>query len=415
MISSTDLQRKIVVVDASEDQRQALCNLLNSLGYKHVFEAGSGAEALEICQQKKIDFLFCELQMPCMDGMALLRQLSLIFFQGGVIIFSSLNKSLIKSVVLMGKHYGLHVLGALYKPTTARQIKKMMTGVHPHIVTESHTDVCTVSVDELRQALDKRIIRPWYQPKVDFKSGEWQGTEALARWHHPERGFISPAEFIPLAEQNGLIDQLTEVIVSQAIKDARSWGENELSINLSLNLSAKSLFDNGLFDNLLWYCQRWGVSPGMITLEITESDIMENIGQALETLSRMRMYGFGLSIDDFGTGYSSIQQLTILPFTELKLDRYFISRCFQDPSCMTVIEYSLNLAQQLELKSVAEGVENEQTWQFLASLGCDMCQGYFSAAPMPKKELTHWHKDWKERINNMLSIPSLIGHRERML
>ncbi|RPH19649.1 EAL domain-containing protein, partial [Buttiauxella warmboldiae] len=352
MISCTDLQRLLVVADASEYQRRTLRHQLNSLGYQYVFEADSGAEALALCQQKNIDVVFCELQMPGMDGMALLRQLSLAGFRGAVIIASVLDNDLINSVLLMGQHYGLNMLGSLRKPTTVRQIKALIASRHPQAQPESSSGASIIPPDELRRALDNGDIRPWYQPKVAFKSGEWLGTEALARWKHPERGFIPPSEFIPLAEQHGLIDELTDMMFRQAMKDAHLWGQSELSVNLSLNLSTRSLLSTGLFDTILGYCRQWSVSPQMITLEVTENALMEDVGQSLETLARMRMHGFGLSIDDFGTGYSSVQQLTMLPFTELKLDRYFISRCFQDASCMAVIEYSLNLAQQLGLKSV---------------------------------------------------------------
>jgi EAL domain-containing protein (putative c-di-GMP-specific phosphodiesterase class I) len=389
-------QINIVVAEDHSYQRRVLRHQISSLGYLHISDAESGEKALELCQQQDVDLLFCDLRMPGMDGMALLRQLSMMGFRGGIIISSALEKDVIESVLLMGKTYGLHILGSIRKPASAAQIKALLDTQQPAPYPAKST-LSTVTVDELRRALEFGAIQPWYQPKVSFKTGEWLGTEALARWIHPERGSISPSEFIPLAEQNGLIDQLTDVMFSQSIKSARLWAQSGLSINLSMNLSTQSLLNEELFDIILSRCKQSGVSPKMVTLEVTEGAFIEDVGRSLEMLSRMRMHGFGLSIDDFGTGYSSVQQLTILPFTELKLDRSFISRCCHDASSMAVVEYSVKLAQQLGLKSVAEGVEDEQTWKILAALGCDLCQGFYSARPMPETELDHWHKKWKAR------------------
>jgi len=395
-----DNSSNILLAEDHAFQRRVLRHQINSLGYEHIFEADSGTKALELCQQHKIDLLFCDLRMPGMDGMALLRQLSATGFRGGIIISSALEKDVIDSVLLMGEAYGLHMLGSVRKPATAEWIKALLNKRHPP-PPPLKIAPSAISLDELRRALDDGAIQPWFQPKVSFKTGEWLGTEALARWHHPEHGYISPADFIPLAEQNGLIDQLTDNMFRYSMQSAHLWAVSGLSINLSMNLSTQSLLSAKLFDNMLSHCQQWGVSPKMVTLEVTEGAFIEDVGRSLEILSRMRMHGFGLSIDDFGTGYSSVQQLTILPFTELKLDRSFISRCSNDAASMAVVEYSLKLAQQLGLKSVAEGVEDEKTWQLLAALGCNMCQGYFSARPMPEKELHNWHQKWKKQVHDM--------------
>ena len=228
--------------------------------------------------------------------------------------------------------------------------------------------------------------------------------EALARWQHPEYGLVSPGRFIPLAENNGLIDQLTEIIINKSLRDGHLWEETGLSLNLSMNLSTTSLIEGDLCNSLIAQCQRWSINPELITLEVTESSFVQDVGKSLEVLTRLRMHGFGLSIDDFGTGYSSMQQLALLPFTELKLDRSFVDRCYADPSRLAIIESSIELARKLGLKSVAEGVEDELTWQQLAKLGCDVCQGFFSARPMPRSELQEWHRSWQERLPTLISI-----------
>lgn len=394
----------IMVVEDHAFQRKALMHQIRDLGYQQLLEARDGQEALELCQRHSVDILFCDLRMPGMDGMALLRRLSLGGFSGGIILSSALEDDVVEAVLRMSAAYGLQVLGRIEKPSTKQQLKVLIESWSPRQEQAQKEDGHRLGLDELRRALDDDQIVPWYQPKVSFATGEWVGMEALARWQHPEYGLVSPDRFIPLAENNGLIDQLTEIIINKSLRDGHLWEETGLSLNLSMNLSTTSLIEGDLCNSLIAQCQRWSINPELITLEVTESSFVQDVGKSLEVLTRLRMHGFGLSIDDFGTGYSSMQQLALLPFTELKLDRSFVDRCYADPSRLAIIESSIELARKLGLKSVAEGVEDELTWQQLAKLGCDVCQGFFSARPMPRSELQEWHRSWQERLPTLISI-----------
>ncbi len=394
----------IMVVEDHAFQRKALMHQIRDLGYQQLLEARDGQEALELCQRHSVDILFCDLRMPGMDGMALLRRLSLGGFSGGIILSSALEDDVVEAVLRMSAAYGLQVLGRIEKPSTKQQLKVLIESWSPRQEQAQKEDGHRLGLDELRRALDDDQIVPWYQPKVSFATGEWVGMEALARWQHPEYGLVSPGRFIPLAENNGLIDQLTEIIINRSLRDGHLWEETGLSLNLSMNLSTTSLIEGDLCNSLIAQCQRWSINPELITLEVTESSFVQDVGKSLEVLTRLRMHGFGLSIDDFGTGYSSMQQLALLPFTELKLDRSFVDRCYADPSRLAIIESSIELARKLGLKSVAEGVEDELTWQQLAKLGCDVCQGFFSARPMPRSELQEWHRSWQERLPTLISI-----------
>ncbi|MFL9627674.1 EAL domain-containing response regulator [Aeromonas jandaei] len=393
-----------MVVEDHAFQRKALMHQIRDLGYQQLLEARDGQEALELCQRHSVDILFCDLRMPGMDGMALLRRLSLGGFSGGIILSSALEDDVVEAVLRMSAAYGLQVLGRIEKPSTKQQLKVLIESWSPRQEQAQKEDGHRLGLDELRRALDDDQIVPWYQPKVSFATGEWVGMEALARWQHPEYGLVSPGRFIPLAENNGLIDQLTEIIINKSLRDGHLWEETGLSLNLSMNLSTTSLIEGDLCNSLIAQCQRWSINPELITLEVTESSFVQDVGKSLEVLTRLRMHGFGLSIDDFGTGYSSMQQLALLPFTELKLDRSFVDRCYADPSRLAIIESSIELARKLGLKSVAEGVEDELTWQQLAKLGCDVCQGFFSARPMPRSELQEWHRSWQERLPTLISI-----------
>ena len=394
----------IMVVEDHAFQRKALMHQIRDLGYQQLLEARDGQEALEMCQRHSVDILFCDLRMPGMDGMALLRRLSLGGFSGGIILSSALEDDVVEAVLRMSAAYGLQVLGRIEKPSTKQQLKVLIESWSPRQEQAQKEDGHRLGLDELRRALDEDQIVPWYQPKVSFATGEWVGMEALARWQHPEYGLVSPGRFIPLAENNGLIDQLTEIIINKSLRDGHLWEETGLSLNLSMNLSTTSLIEGDLCNSLIAQCQRWSINPELTTLEVTESSFVQDVGKSLEVLTRLRMHGFGLSIDDFGTGYSSMQQLALLPFTELKLDRSFVDRCYADPSRLAIIESSIELARKLGLKSVAEGVEDELTWQQLAKLGCDVCQGFFSARPMPRSELQEWHRSWQERLPTLISI-----------
>ncbi|MFB2864504.1 EAL domain-containing protein [Aeromonas sp. MdU4] len=403
-MSKTADELVIMVVEDHAFQRKTLIHQIRTLGYQHLLEAENGITALALCQSHTVDILFCDLRMPGMDGMALLRRLSLGGFQGGIILSSALEDDVVDAVLRMSAAYGLHVLGRIDKPSSPQQLRQLIDAWSPASAPLAQKSGLTLSVDELRRALDNNQLLPWYQPKVAFASGQWVGMEALARWQHPEYGLVSPAVFIPLAEKNGLIDQLTDVIINKSLQDCHLWEQIGLSLNLSMNLSTTSLIEGDLCHFLINQCQRWGVNPELITLEVTESSFVQDLGKALEALTRLRMHGFGLSIDDFGTGYSSMQQLALLPFTELKLDRSFVDRCYADPSHLAIIESSIELARKLGLTSVAEGVEDAQTWQLLTQLGCDICQGFFTARPMPCNELQHWHQTWQARL------PTLISH-----
>ncbi|KAJ8742410.1 EAL domain-containing response regulator [Aeromonas veronii] len=394
----------IMVVEDHGFQRKALLHQVRSLGYQNLLEAADGAEALVLSQQHAVDILFCDLRMPGMDGMALLRRLSLGGFRGGIILSSALEDDVVEAVLRMSAAYGLQVLGRIEKPSTQQQLKLLIDAWSPREEPAREEEGHRIGLDELCRALEQDQLLPWYQPKVSFASGEWVGMEALARWQHPEYGLISPGRFIPLAERNGLIDQLTEVIIGKSLSDGHLWEETGLSLNLSMNLSTTSLIEGDLCNSLINQCQRWSINPELITLEVTESAFVQDLGKSLEVLTRLRMHGFGLSIDDFGTGYSSMQQLALLPFTELKLDRSFVDRCHADPSRLAIIESSIELARKLGLKSVAEGVEDEATWRVLAQLGCDLCQGFFSARPMPRSELAKWHRTWQDRLPTLISI-----------
>jgi diguanylate cyclase len=240
---------------------------------------------------------------------------------------------------------------------------------------------------QLRNALDRDMIEVYYQPKAETETGRICGVEALARWHHPERGMIGPLEFIPLAERSGLIDQLTYQVLAQSLKQCRQWRENGIYLPVAVNLSARCLASPELVGVVAGLLRDNDVQPAMLTLEITESAVIDNEEQAITVLTMIRELGVSLSIDDFGTGYSSMAHLKRMPINELKIDKSFVSGMNTEAKDRAIVRAILELARDLNLQVVAEGVEDRETLDQLGLLGCGISQGYLFSRPLPPADL----------------------------
>jgi diguanylate cyclase (GGDEF)-like protein/PAS domain S-box-containing protein len=243
---------------------------------------------------------------------------------------------------------------------------------------------------ELRYAIEHDELVLYYQPKIDLKTGHVIGVEALVRWRHPNRGLIAPDEFIPLAERTGLIKPLTLWVLTAALDQSRTWQRAGLRLSVAVNLSARNLQDPELPDQIAEMLTRSGTLPNQLELEITESTIMADPPRALEILTRLHRMHIPLAIDDFGTGYSSLGYLRKLPVSSIKIDKSFVKNMVADDGDAVIVRSTIELAHNLGLLVVAEGVETQYIWDRLASLGCDAAQGYYMSAPIPAAALTRW-------------------------
>jgi diguanylate cyclase (GGDEF)-like protein len=246
---------------------------------------------------------------------------------------------------------------------------------------------------ELRRALD--LARPdeiqlYYQPQVDMSSGEVVGVEALLRWHHPQRGLISPQHLITVAEHTAVMRRLTSRVLEDAIGQLAKWRAQGLVLRASVNVSVRDLHRPELVDQLAMMLGDRGVPPNQVQLEITEGALMADPRRVLVTLHRLDRLGVALSLDDFGTGYSSLQHLRRLPLAEVKIDRSFVLGMTTDPDDAAVVGSIIDLARALGLRVVAEGVEDDQTRRMLMEGGCEVAQGWFYARPMPADDLFAW-------------------------
>lgn len=247
-------------------------------------------------------------------------------------------------------------------------------------------------IHDLRKAISGHELKLHYQPQLDSASGKVLGVEALARWHHPEEGPISPLEFIGLAENCGLIGPLTDWVLNEAVRQCREWEQNGLVINISVNVSAHSLMDATFPDKVAGILARWRIPAERLILEVTESVFMLETDHSLRVLDALRDMGLQLSIDDFGTGYSSLAYLKRMPVHELKIDQNFVRDMLTSTSDANIVASTVALAHGLGMKIVAEGVETEEVWRNLQAMGCDVVQGYHFSRPVSPPDLLEWIK-----------------------
>ena len=242
-------------------------------------------------------------------------------------------------------------------------------------------------LNELRQALDEDQLVLHYQPKEELSDGSIRSVEALVRWRHPERGVVPPSEFLPLVERTGLVSALTTRVLDEAVRQLRRWSDEGRDLAVSVNLSARNLVDHGLPDLVAARLAAHGVDPRRLEVEVTETNAMTDPARAAEVLRRLAALGVSVSVDDYGTGYSSLSYLRSLPVDTLKIDRSFVTSMLADEGNAVIVRSTIELAHNLGLRVVAEGVEDEATREALAMLGCHQAQGYYLSRPVPAADL----------------------------
>jgi EAL domain-containing protein (putative c-di-GMP-specific phosphodiesterase class I) len=256
---------------------------------------------------------------------------------------------------------------------------------------------------ELRHAVEHDELRLFFQPKIELKTGRVAGAEVLLRWQHPTRGLLSPADFIPFAEQTGFIRRLTRWTLDHAIAQGARWQQAGRALGLAVNISADDIADVRLDSRVASLLTRHQLPPALLTLEVTESGFIEDPTRALRMLDAIAALGVSLSIDDFGTGYSSLSHLARMPVHEVKIDRSFVQGLESDPEFASVVRSAIDMGHGLGLKVVAEGIETEEAAARLRDFGCDVAQGYLYAKPMPLPAFETW-LEGRERVP-VIAVP----------
>jgi diguanylate cyclase (GGDEF)-like protein len=259
-------------------------------------------------------------------------------------------------------------------------------------------------VGELRDAIEGNQLVLHFQPKVSLRSDRVVGVEALVRWQHPERGLIGPDQFVPLAEQTGMIDRLTHRVIELALQQSREWRDRGLRLPIAINISARDLNDPGLADWMAHQILKFGVDPNDIEVEVTETMLISDPDQAARNLSALRTIGIKSAIDDFGTGYSSLGYLKRLPVSVVKIDRCFVQGMANDSGDLAIVAAAVDLSHRLGLHVLAEGVEDQNAIELLRELGCDEIQGYAVGRPQPAVDLERTVRRWPRAVRTPLHI-----------
>lgn len=380
----------ILIVDDSAIQRAHTAEALAALGITRIEQAADGSAALEMLARLSPlpAVLIVDLEMPVMDGVELIHRLSGLAVRPTLIVASSRESVLIESVEGMVNDLGIPILGAVRKPVTGETLQRLLGRMSDKAGSAQAGTPATQDVDasDLKHAIARGEIVPWFQPKSELSSGMIRGVEALARWIRPDGKVVPPMQFISIAEQHDMMFDLTLSILEQTLRALRQWHSNGFAMSAAINLSPSSLGDMRLADAILRRTEDAHLPPKLITLEITESAMVSNAA-ALRDLIRLRLRGFGLSIDDYGTGFSSMQQLSRVPFSELKIDRSFVDGASHRPHQRMLLESAIDLGKRLGLATVAEGVETREDWLLLKELGCQIAQGYLISRPTPADEI----------------------------
>ncbi|WP_116473293.1 EAL domain-containing response regulator [Zobellella maritima] len=395
-----------LVIDDDPFILKMLARQLAIAGCRETITCSSAEQALRLLEHDEggVGLVILDLQMPEMDGIECVRHLARVGYQGKLLLLSGEDERILSTAYTLAKAHGLNVLDAVKKPISLQQLNQVLKLSLPSLSEYKQTgsgELCDPA--DLARGIVAGELTNHYQPKVVLANGAVDGVEALVRWQHPRHGLIYPDRFIPVAEQYGMIEELTRAVMRQALNDARLWREQGLSFNIAVNISMNNISSLLFPEFVTQLALETGMPLSHLILEVTESQLMAEPLKALDSVTRLRLKRIGLSIDDFGTGYSSLAQLRDIPFSELKIDRSFVHGAHRDATRRAIFDSTLNMAEQLGMSTVAEGVEDADDWKYLRKTGrCQLAQGYFIGRPMPAWHMTDWLQQWQLRLEQLV-------------
>ena len=388
---------RVLVVDDDAFSRKLLLDALKRRGFVAKGLAHARDALSEALGGHAPDFILCDLAMPEMDGIQFIEALCSARWKGGLLLVTGEGARLLQAATKFARALRLNVLGSLPKPVDPDKLAELLAGhrcATARLAPEALAPVNTYGEEELGRAIEQGQMILHYQPQVRIADGEPTGMECLVRWRHPEEGLIYPERFVPLAEDYGLIDALTDRVILLATEQLRSWRQQGIKLPLAINLSMDTLQQPRVVERLLELVEASGLTASAIVWEVTESRIMRDLTNTLSVLSRLRLKKFAVSIDDFGTGHSSFAQLRDLPFVELKIDRGFVHGAYADQVHGAIVEASARMAANLGMMCIAEGVEAPEDWAFVRKAGCTHAQGWAIARPLPSTAISSWLERW---------------------
>lgn len=369
-----------------------------------VLEAENGTALLALLAHHVAALIVLDLQMSTTDGVETLRELAERRVAAKIILFSGTDMRTLESTREIARRRGLDIVAILQKPVRRHELVQRLT--------ELNLEHETFTASTLRKCLDQQRVYVHYQPKLSLRTLDIVGVEALLRCQDEIGRFIPPdivVEAAEAAEAANMIDELTETVFRQALQQRQIWSQSGVDLNIAVNLSPRCSFDRRFPELLADLCAETGMPTAAVTIELTETAVMNDEILGVETLIRLRLKGFRLSVDDFGTGYSSLIRLKQLPFSEIKIDKSFVMELKGSRDNEVIVNTIIRLAQGMEMHCVIEGVEDQEALRYAARLGCDDAQGYFIARPMPGPDILGFLKTWHWRQESLRSAIATRG------
>ncbi|ABA20272.1 Putative diguanylate phosphodiesterase (EAL domain) with Response Regulator Receiver modulation [Trichormus variabilis ATCC 29413] len=392
---------KILVIEDEESVRENILDLLQAEDF-HTVSAANGRIGINLALAEFPDLILCDMMMPEVDGygvLSALRQEPLT----ATIPFIFLTAKSAKADFRQGMDMGAD--DYLTKPFTRAELlsavmnrlerqatlKKYLINQNGIKISSPKTQLLEMSLHKVIQQQKFQEFEVQYQPIVDIASGKIVAAESLLRWHSPELGFVSPSEFIPLAESTGLIVPIGQWVIANVCHQIKSWHDSGVDfLTISVNLSAMEFNKPDLIQRITESLKTNNIAPHYLEIELTESMIMQDLNSAIFTMNKLQSLGVRLAIDDFGTGYSSLIYLKNLPVNTLKIDRYFIHNVAKDKQKSAITKALVEMAHNMNMQVVAEGVETESELYFLKQNKCDAMQGFLFSRPLPAVEFENF-------------------------
>ncbi len=394
--------QSVLLVEDDQFEGLSIARQLAALGVGEVVTATDGPDAMRLLGGTvSFALVVGNLRLPGADQVELVRAIARLQPQAALVLIGPKDRNAWSAVTGVAKAHGLNVLGALERPVTAADLRALLQRKPMPDLMSVLRVPALFTPGELRAAIDHGEFYIHVQPKLRAATGELDGVEALARWSIPTLGMVPSRSFAKVAEQHGMIDDLTDLVLEKSLAACGEWNRRGLHTTIAVNMPVSSVQRLDLPERLDALAASHGVLPKQLIVEITEEGLAGESRKVLDLLAGLRLLGVGLALDDYGSGFSSMQKLPDLPFGQLKIDQAFIRAAIEDPEVRHFVNSSIQLAASLGLETVAEGVDSEAVWHLVADMGCDMVQGNWISGPLSAERFPAWWQQNATRFRRL--------------